>query len=88
MSTYRIDGIQTVDERPDHGEILEPLGRGGVRNVEDDAQIVSHGAHAALERAGQACVRQAELKGEAMAVRRQHGDRTVLLVLCIITTCS
>ncbi len=65
--------------RPDDGEVLDALGRGGVRNVDDDAQIVANRPDATLERARQRALRKLELERE-LVVAAGHDGYGALLV--------
>ena len=66
----------------DDGEILESLRRRGVRNVNDNSQVISDSADAALERARETLLGQSEVKRQPVLAAFQYRYRRVVIIRC------
>lgn len=71
--------VHAVDVRPYYGEVLHPLRRGRVRDVDGHLDVVPDVARLALEGTRQLTFRQLELERKLMQTSRE--DRNVAFYL-------
>ncbi len=76
--THQISLIHAVDVWPDHCEVLEPLRRGGIRNVYNHSQVVTYRANLAFKGTWQGALRELELKAELVVPAWHYGNDAIL----------